>query len=353
MDSYKGKIVLKNEILDGYISVDGEKIIYVGKDKPKGKTTFIDGYITPGLIDIHCHSSFQHAAKDNPEEVAKYHLKHGVTTILLSLYRDVSHEQILSVLDKVKSLIGKSRNIYGVHLEGPYINVNLGFRQEGEKNCSPDMNKCREYIDSGVVKQWTCAPEIDGVLDLIKEIKAYGIIPAIGHSLASYSQVKQAYDYGAKIVTHIFDATGFTDNAEFDGTKDLSFDNAVMLMDDMYYEVICDSAWVHVRKEMLDLLIKTVGVDRVVAITDLDAMGLEEGERDVAIVDGQLVGTKLTMDKVVKNLYLSNYCIEDIFKIVSLNPAKALSLFDRGEIAVGKRADLAIFDDDMNFIKLL
>ena len=35
---------------------------------------------------------------------------------------------------------------------------------------------------------------------------------------------------------------------------------------------------------------------------------------------------------------------EDLWKLVSLNPAKALGLSDRGELAKGQRADLLIVD---------
>ena len=40
--------------------------------------------------------------------------------------------------------------------------------------------------------------------------------------------------------------------------------------------------------------------------------------------------------------------IVDVFKYASYNPAKVLGLTDRGEIAVGKRADLVVVDYKMN-----
>jgi N-acetylglucosamine-6-phosphate deacetylase len=126
-----------------------------------------------------------------------------------------------------------------------------------------------------------------------------------------------------------------------------------MLMDDMYYEVICDAEWVHVRKEKLDLLIKTVGIDKIVAITDIDCAGLKDDGRDIAVVNGQLFGTKLTLDKVAMNLFNAGYRIEDIFKMVSYNPARALNLLDRGEIDIGKKAHLCLFDEKMKFVKVL
>ena len=354
MKNYKGKIVAKDRVFDGYLTIEKSEITYVGESAPQGQIMDCgDNYITPGLIDIHCHSSLKFSARENPFEVSDFHLSHGVTSMLLTFYKDTPHQKLLECLEQVKECAKTKRNIIGAHLEGPYINGNLGYCDGKRVNILPDKTQYSQYIASGVVKQWTFAPELNGVIPVIKEVSEMGIVPALGHSEATYSQVKSAYDNGAKIVTHIFDATGLTDNAEFAGTKDLSFDNAVMLMDDMYYEVICDGEWVHVRKEMLDLLIKTVGIDRVVAITDLDICDSDDDDRDIAVANGQLAGTKLTLDKVVYNLFVAGYKIYDIFKMVALNPAKAINLFDRGELAVGKRADACLFDKTMKFIKVL
>jgi N-acetylglucosamine-6-phosphate deacetylase len=104
---------------------------------------------------------------------------------------------------------------------------------------------------------------------------------------------------------------------------------------------------------MLDLLIKTVGIDRIVAITDLDIVDAEYTGRDIAVANGILSGTFLTLDKVALNLFNAGYKVYDVFKMVSKNPARALKLSDRGEISVGKKADLCLFDKKMKFVKVL
>lgn len=43
----------------------------------------------------------------------------------------------------------------------------------------------------------------------------------------------------------------------------------------------------------------------------------------------------------------------DAFRCASYNPAKAVGLTDRGEIAVGKRADLIFVDHKMNVHQVL
>ena len=356
---YKANVVTKEKVLtNSFVTVENGIITKVGNTRPKDceMIDYSGKYIMAGFIDIHCHASALNMATDNPKEVAEYHKSHGTTSMLLTYYRDVPHEKRLECLKEVKDLIGRS-NVIGAHLEGPILNANFGTGS-GNPQELPDKAKYGKYIESGVVKQWTVSPEVQGVTEMIKDISAAGIVPAIGHSKASYAQVKKAYNAGAKLTTHIFDATGTTkDESTMSGTEDISFDEACMLMPDMYYEVICDKKWVHVKKEKLALLIKAVGIDRVIAITDsFLSDGNEKSDINVFYAENghaSLSGSKLTMDKVAKNLYGAGYSLPEITKMTAYNAAKLLKLTDRGEIAVGKKADIVVTDENLNFIKVV
>ncbi|MBR0189672.1 MAG: amidohydrolase family protein [Clostridia bacterium] len=357
--SYRGNVVTKDSVLtDSFVTVEDGIITYVGKECPENTEIedYSGKYIMAGFIDIHCHASALKMATDNPQEVGDYHKAHGTTSMLLTYYRDVPHEKLLECLKKVKDLIGKS-NVIGAHLEGPILNANFGTGS-GNTQELPDRAKYVKYIESGVVKQWTSSPEVDGVTEMIKDISAAGIIPSIGHSKASYAQVKAAFQAGARLTTHIFDATGTTkDESTMDGTQDISFDEACMLMPDMFYEVICDKNWVHVKKEKLALLIKTVGIDRVIAITD-SFMSDGNDQSDINVfysADGKanLSGSKLTMGKVAKNLFNAGYTPVQVSWLTAYNAAKLLKLSDRGEIAVAKKADMVLMDENMKFLKVI
>ena len=92
--TFKSKILLKNKIIDGFLTLQNGLITYVGETCPTDNFIEItNGIIAPGFVDIHCHSSLTNSAVDNPEEVAAFHLSHGTTTLLLSYYRDIPHEQ--------------------------------------------------------------------------------------------------------------------------------------------------------------------------------------------------------------------------------------------------------------------
>ena len=64
---------------------------------------------------------------------------------------------------------------------------------------------------------------------------------------------------------------------------------------------------------------------------------------------GEIAGTKLTLDVACRNMMVhTGASIVDVFRYASYNPARAVGFTDRGEIAVGKRADLVITDHNIN-----
>ena len=110
------------------------------------------------------------------------------------------------------------------------------------------------------------------------------------------------------------------------------------------------------------LLIKTKGIEKVVAITDsIMAAGLPDGNyklgvNDVVVEDGDAkladtgvrAGSTLTQDVALKNLLaFTGRPLEEILLMLTENPAKLLKVFDKkGSIADGKDADLVILDEN-------
>lgn len=361
MTTYKGNIVLENNIIyDGYISIRDKEIVYVGEVRPDGQVEDYENcFILPGFIDVHCHGGNGVNAYENPEVVADFHLSHGTTTLLMSFYRNLSHETLLKSLIAVKELQKTKSNVLGAHLEGPYINANLGMKFANNQEFVPNKEKYAEYLKLGVIKSWTCAPEIDGVQEFIKEVKKNDdkIVVALGHSEANFYEIKKARDNGASLITHMFDATGNTTYSQpyYVGTKDLDFDLSAMYLNGFFYEIICDEKWIHVRKEMLELLIRCVGKEKIICITDYscDKGSVENKQSDININNGFLSGSRLTMDKVVKNLFNVGYSFNDIAKFTSINAKNCFNLKDRGELKVGMRSDLVILSKDADLIKVI
>ncbi len=348
-----GNIVFPDRLEAGCVCVEAGRIIYAGDPSraPDTQQT-IDthgGYIAPGFIDIHCHAGGDWWAHEDPEKMALHHLKHGTTGLLCTLYRDVSHKRILETAATVQSLMAKGSTILGLHLEGPYLNPKYGSGSTGCAEETVDAEKYLPLADTGIVKQWTFAPEVKGAEAFVKDIVSRGIVPAIGHSAASPEEISAAEKNGARIVTHLFDATGSSiDPPRYGGTIEVSFNFGALVCDKFYYEIICDQNGVHVRPELVKLALKTVGVDRIIGVTDA-CTGDTEDNADVNFVKGELMGSKLTMDCVARNFHALGLTICEVFRVTSLNPAKILGMDGEiGSIEVGKKADLLVLNEKLN-----
>ena len=102
--TYRANVVLPDKILyNGFLSVEGGIITRVSAVAPEnGEITELSGYLLAGFIDIHCHANADLWAQEDPQAVAEYHLAHGTTGMLLTFYRDIPHEKLLSALNAVK-----------------------------------------------------------------------------------------------------------------------------------------------------------------------------------------------------------------------------------------------------------
>ena len=357
-----GNIAAENRIIENGVIIVSDNIIeYAGERKgvalPPEARDYGGRLLAPGFVDIHCHAGNGYFVNEEPELAAGFHLRYGTTSMLCSLYRDIDFNGTLRALEKIKSAMRKSPHILGVHMEGPYLSPLYGAKAGGGA-VSVNPEQYRAIISSGIIKQWTFSPEIEGIGVFLRDIVAAGIVPSIGHSEASPEQVYAAEGAGARIVTHLTDATGCSVSpSRFAGTKEMSFDSAAMLCDNLYYEIILDKDGVHVRHDMAKLIIKTVGIDKVIGITDNcgdDTQAAGEKTSDVNMANGELMGSRLTMDNVARNFLSLGLSVPDVFKVVSLNPAKAIRT-DKvtGSLEKGKRADILLTDKNLSSVEVL
>lgn len=379
-------LVLNDRILeDGAMLVCGDRILVIGKKDqvviPSG-TEIIDAeglYAGPGFVDIHCHAGGNVWAYEDPMRMADFHLAGGSTSLNCTLYQNLNKDEILQAMKNIRKAMedGKPGNIVGIHLEGPFLNPKYGALS---KTIRPvNKKEYRRYLAeaSDILRMWTIAPEIEGATEFIKEVHAACVPVAIGHSEASPEVVFQAIENGVTICTHLMDATGCSISpTRWEGTKECCFDEAVMLCDNIYCEIINDSKGVHVRPELIRLIIKTIGIDYVVGITDACADSLDSSDHnnksdnsssnsnsgnsnnngdDINMVNGELTGSKMRMYQVARNFKNNAYLdMVDVFRVCSENPAKAIKISNEvGTLHIGKKANIIIVDKDYNISKVM
>ncbi len=317
-------------------------------------------YVGPGLVDIHTHAGGGHWFYEDPYKAAKVHMEHGVTTVLPTLYFSMTAQEILEGLKAIQAAKGKPgcKNIAGFYMEAPYMNPNFGC--DREKNPWKGPIRKEEYqpiIDQAGkdVKVWVLAPERENIRQFVLDAKQANpdVRFAVGHSEASPQQIEALMPYGLSIGTHHTNATG--NREKYPECRGVCVDEAVNYHRDIYAELICDSRGIHVDPYMLRLVRRIKGEDRIILISDacvFDGPVPEgyEGVKDILFDHaGEIAGTKLTLDVACQNMMVhTGASIVDVFRYASYNPARAVGLYDRGELAVGKRADLVITDHKMN-----
>ncbi|RAV22379.1 N-acetylglucosamine-6-phosphate deacetylase [Paenibacillus contaminans] len=367
-----GKLVTPAELIeDGVVLIEGGKIAACG---PKGSVAIpenaemIDAeqqYVGPGFIDIHCHGGGGYWSWEEPYLFALSHLKHGTTGILPTLVYNQSREEMVEGVRNILAVGDRpySSAILGIHMEGPFINKKYGAITSPIRPVDPEEYNELLDIAGDRIKVWTLAPELEGQAAFAEAASKYGIALSVGHSEADAETIFSFVDHGLKIGCHCMNASGITPSpSRYGGTREVGVDEAVLVHDDIYAEVIPDAKGLHVRPLMCKLIHKTKGTDRVIIITDaIDEAGLEGEEpggeyEDVRFIEGVgLSGSKLTMDRAVRNMMShTGVSIVDAFIMSSLNPAKVLKVDHlTGSLEVGKQADLVIVSASIEVRKVL
>ena len=321
-------------------------------------------FVGPGFVDIHTHSDGKVFFYDDPKSVG-HHLKHGTTTILAALYFSMTTEEFVDAMGKIREAMKDPdcKNLCGIYMEGPYMNPKFGCDKEHNPWIGPvDREKYQPIIDAGwdLVKVWGLAPERENIVQFVQDVKAKNpaAVFSVAHSEASPQEVEALMPYGLRIGTHHTNATG--DRIFYPEVRGVCVDEAVNYNREIYAELICDSMGIHVDPYMLRLVRRIKGDDRVILISDAYACDGPvppgyDGVDDINFDwEGEIAGSKLTLDIACRNaLKHLGASVVDVFRFASYNPAMAVGFYDRGEIAVGKRADLVIVDHWMKVNKVI
>lgn len=372
---YDGKLICGDTVIpSGYIGIENGIITEIGASSPDRKKNakpveasahWIDAeghYIGPGFIDVHVHGVGVCDLYSDPvkglKKMAKILSSQGVTSFLPTLIT----APVNKIIETVSAICAHSEDISGAHilginLEGPYINPEKRGAHPLKDVRKPDLLEMKSIIDAakGMLKIITIAPELPGAFELAQLLKENGIIPAIGHTGASFEETMAAMDYGFNYISHLFNAmTSFHHRAP--GPV-----GAVFMRKEVVTEIIADG--VHVHPAVIKLLCQIKGRDKIVLITDALAGIMRKGDRaEFACVEVEsnghcaynaentLMGSVVPMNKAVQNItQFTDLNLTSAIKLATINPANALGVgCKKGTLEIGKDADIIIFGDDMS-----
>lgn len=360
-------IVTPTQIIErGWLAVEAGHISAIASGGPPdahfSATVDAQGLtLLPGFIDVHVHGALGSEAMDaTPEalaKVAKYYAQHGVTSFLATTWSD-SRSRIEAALANARQCVGvqpEGATLLGVHLEGPYLNPLMCGAQSLDAIRRADREEALTFLEYGVIRLISLAPEYPENHWLIEECARRGIVVSVAHTAATYEDVRHAITLGLTHATHTYNAmTGLHHRAP--GTL-----GAVMVSPQVRCELIADN--VHVHPGAMKLLWQVKGIDGVILITDsIRAAGMPDGEymlddRIFRVVegvarleDGTLAGSTLTLNRGLYNfMQAAGEPIERLWPVSSLNAARDLRVDDRkGSLEVGKDGDLVLVDQRIN-----
>lgn len=327
-------------------------------------------YVVPGCIDMHIHGGggydFMEATPEAFETIIEAHAQHGTTALLATLAvssPDTIHRAI-EVCESMQNSSQKGARILGLHLEGNYLNKMMKGGQPPEYISNPRPDEYKALLAStSCIKRWSASPELPGALAFGQYVSSRGVLVALAHTVATYPEVKEAYEAGFTHATHFYNAmTGMHKEGIYkrEGTVE-----SIFLMDDMTVEVIADG--IHVPEAILRLIYKIKGVERTVLVTDAMAAaacapGTEIDDKRVIIEDGvckladrsALAGSIATADRLIRTMVQNaEIPLEDAIRMTSETPARILRIADRkGTLEVGKDADIVLYNKDLHVQKV-
>jgi N-acetylglucosamine-6-phosphate deacetylase len=358
-----GRVVTPGRVIDGGVRVEGGRITGIETGGPSA-----GHWILPGFVDIHTHGggghSFTTGQADAARGAAAFHLRHGTTTLLASLVSgpyDALHTAVGGLAPLVTEGV-----LAGVHLEGPYLAVARCGAHDPDVLRDPSPEELSGLLDAGdgAVRMVTLAPERPGAGEAIAMLDARGVVPAIGHTDATYAQTIGAVAAGARAATHLCNGMRPVHHRE-PGPM-------VALLDspEVVCEVIADG--VHLHDGMLAFVAGVAGPDRVALVTDaVAAAGMADGEYELgglpvvvaggvvrlATTDGTagaLAGSTLTMDAALRRALGAGVSIVDAARMAATTPARVIGLGDTvGALAVGLRADLVELDSQLRVLRVM
>ncbi|KFN91174.1 N-acetylglucosamine-6-phosphate deacetylase [Tetragenococcus muriaticus PMC-11-5] len=220
----------------------------------------------------------------------------------------------------------------------------------------PDINVFHEWqkASGNNIKKIALAPERNGVESFVKQVRKEDVVVSLGHSSATLQQATAAVEAGADVFVHAYNGMSGLNHRE------PGMVGALLTLPNVYAELICDGY--HVHPKAAELVVQSLGYDRVALITDcMMAGGMPEGdyilgEFPVVVKDGtarmqegNLAGSILQLKEGVKNVVDWNIATpQQAITMGSLLPAISSNIDDVcGKIKKDRAADFIVLNPDM------
>ena len=383
MVRYSNYIVLEHGIFEGFLELENGKIKGLYEKWQGEYKDYSDKIIFPGFIDIHVHgwatgSFWFEKTSQSLREMCRTLPFAGVTSYLGTTGADPIEEikTCIRAADQVSEEDPEGAQLLGVHLEGPFINPVYKGMQKEECCLLPDVTVMEDlyntFKNKKLCRHMTIAPERPGADAVLRFCQEHQIQTAVGHSAATFEEIKKMRAYGLGGFTHTFSGMkGFHH-------RELGTAGAALYFDDMICE-FAKQTGMTVSHEAFELAYRIKGSSRIVLTTDCCGLAQTQScfdhyvrkirfvkDRDQVCLE-HYDGKKEWIDprdyQAVKQVEMSyaqsvknmadhtKVGLYDIMLMTSFNPAHYIHADDcKGSIRPGMDADLTIMDQNLDLI---
>lgn len=359
------------ELDDAWVRFEGGKVAAVGTGSERPDAAEVidataeagaGAILTPGFVDIHCHGGAGAAHDDGAEAIRTaraMHRAHGTTRAVLSLVTAPVDDLVRRVRE-IAELARTDEEILGSHLEGPFLDPGHHGAHAPSLLRDPDAAAVARLLEAGegTVRQVTLAPERPGGIAAIERIVAAGAAAAVGHTDADETVAAAAFDAGATILTHAFNAMRGIHHRAPGPVLAAAADRRVVL------EGIADN--VHLHPFAIRLLFDAAP-GRVALVTDaMAAAGAPDGPYDLGAVKvtvrdgiartdetGSIAGSTLTQDIALRRAVDAGASLPEAVRALTDTPARAIGYGGRlGRLEAGFPADAVLLRADLTVARV-
>lgn len=331
-----------------------------GIDEVSDHPSAPDLLLIPGLVDIQLNgyggldvNDPSRPAGELPELVRALWAQ-GVTTVLPTI---ISADDATTTTLVKRAATARAADpvvaygVPGLHLEGPYISSVEGARGAHDPAVirDPDLDEFGRWqaAADGAIAIMTLAPERAGAIEFTRQLAANGVLPSVGHSMATAADIHAFAAAGGRLSTHL--GNGLP--AQIDRHHNPIW--AQLTEDALTAGLIADGH--HLPADTFAALVRAKGAGRCALTSDAAALaGCAPGDYRTAVggavtvaSDGslRLQGTPYLAGSGASLLDCLRWAagqlpLETAVAMATTTPADLLGLHDRGRLQPGTRADL-------------
>jgi N-acetylglucosamine-6-phosphate deacetylase len=361
-----GRVLIDDGLVDNRcVLIDGERIVdIVESNDPRcasaQKHDLGGKLLLPGFIDLQVNGGGGVLFNDAPSvesirAIGAAHRKFGTTGFLPTLI-SADLDVVAKAIEAAQAaLAAQVPGVLGIHIEGPFLNV--------ERKGIHDPEKFRE-LDPAAVKLLTSlrggrtlvtlAPEMTTPA-MIRKLVDAGVVVSAGHTNATYEEIQVALKDGLTGFTHLFNAMSQLTGRQ-PGVVGAALDDP-----DSWCGIIVDGE--HTDPVVLRISMRCKRHDRFMLVTDaMPGVGTNNqsfviGGRKITVSghlcldeDGRLAGSNIDMASCVRNaISMLELPLPEAVRMASLYPAQFMGLAQElGRIAPGYKANFVVADDQIH-----